>query len=74
MMKQGDDFTHLDSEEYLVAEALILRKQLHMQEVQQILETSHVYPVIKKLLDKKICFSWENCMNGIRQRRRILCC
>jgi primosomal protein N' (replication factor Y) len=55
----GDDFTHLDSEEYLVAEALILRKQLHMQEVQQILETSHVYPVIKKLLDKKICFSWE---------------
>jgi primosomal protein N' (replication factor Y) (superfamily II helicase) len=27
--------------------------------VQQILDTSHVYPVVKRLIDKRICFVWE---------------
>ena len=55
----GDDFSGLDDDEFLVAEALLIRKQLQLGEVQQILEASHVYPVIKKLLEKNICFSWE---------------
>lgn len=55
----GDDFSDLGNEEYLLAEALLIRKQLQVSEVQQILDSSHVYPVIKKLIDKKICFSWE---------------
>ena len=55
----GDDFTHLNNEEFLVAEALLLKKQLHITEVQQILDIHHVYPVIKKLIDKSICFIWE---------------
>lgn len=55
----GEDFSHLDHDEYLVAEALLLKKELKLTEVQQILDSSHVYPVIKRLIDKKVCFVWE---------------
>ena len=55
----GEDFTDLSDEEYLVAEALLLKKQLHLTEVQQVLDATHIYPVIKKLIDKNVCFIWE---------------
>jgi primosomal protein N' (replication factor Y) len=55
----GEDFFGLNDDEFLVAEALFLKKQLQLSEVQQILDARHVYPVIKKLIDKKICFAWE---------------
>jgi primosomal protein N' (replication factor Y) len=55
----GEDFSHLDHDEYLVAEALLLKKELKLTEVQQVLDSSHVYPVIKRLIDKKVCFVWE---------------
>ncbi|HTI06983.1 MAG TPA: primosomal protein N' [Puia sp.] len=55
----GDDFSHLDHDEYLVAEALTIKKELKLTEVQQILDSSHVYPVIKRLIEKKVCFVWE---------------
>lgn len=55
----GEDFSQLDNEEYLVAEALLIKKELRLPEVQQILEVNHVYPLIKKLIDKKVCFIWE---------------
>ncbi|MBK8610603.1 MAG: primosomal protein N' [Chitinophagaceae bacterium] len=55
----GEDFTHLNDEEFLVAEALLLKKELRLSEVQQILDVTHVYPLIKKLIDKKVCFIWE---------------
>jgi primosomal protein N' (replication factor Y) len=55
----GDDFSQLDNEEYLVAEALLIKNELRIIEVQQILDVNHVYPVIKKLIDKKVCFIWE---------------
>ncbi|WP_460761533.1 replication restart helicase PriA [Niabella terrae] len=55
----GDDFTELDNEAYLVAEALSIRKELKLDEVQQILELSHVYPVINRLIQQRICFVWE---------------
>jgi primosomal protein N' (replication factor Y) (superfamily II helicase) len=55
----GEDFTHLNEEEFLVAEALLLKKELRLTEVQQVLDINHVYPIIKKLIDKKICHVWE---------------
>ena len=64
----GDDFTHLDNDEFLVAEALLLKKQLKLVEVQQILDSSHVYPVIKRLLDQKICFVWEELKTTYKQK------
>lgn len=55
----GIDFSNLNDEEYLVVEALELKKELRLSEVQQILDASHVYPVIKKLIEKKVCYVWE---------------
>ncbi|HEX7846688.1 MAG TPA: primosomal protein N', partial [Chitinophagaceae bacterium] len=55
----GDDFSTLDHDEYLVAEGLLLKKELKLTEVQQILDSSHVYPVIARLIQKKVCFVWE---------------
>ena len=55
----GDDFSHLSDDEFVVAEALLIKKQLQLTEVQQILDATHVYPVIKKLIDKNVCFIWE---------------
>lgn len=56
----GDDFSHLDTEEYLVAEALHIKQELKLTEVQQLLDSSHVYPVIKRLIEKRVCFVWES--------------
>ena len=55
----GEDFTNLSDEEFLVAEALLIKKQLQLIEVQQILDATHVYPVIKRLIEKNVCFIWE---------------
>jgi primosomal protein N' (replication factor Y) len=54
-----EDFSDLSDDEFLVAEALLLKKQLHLVEVQLILDATHVYPVINKLIDKNVCFIWE---------------
>ena len=55
----GEDFSNLGNEEFLVAEALLIKKELRLSEVQQLLDITHVYPLIKKLIDKKVCFVWE---------------
>jgi primosomal protein N' (replication factor Y) (superfamily II helicase) len=55
----GDDFAALSNDEYIVAEALLIKKQLNLSEVQQLLDVVQVYPVIKKLIEKKVCIVWE---------------
>ena len=55
----GDDFSALDHDEYIVGEALLIKKELNLPEVQQILDSSHVYPVINRLIQKKVCYVWE---------------
>ena len=55
--------------EYLIAEALQIKKELRISEVQQILEASHVYPIIKKLIEKKICYVWEELREKYKPKR-----
>jgi primosomal protein N' (replication factor Y) len=55
----NENFSALNDEEFLVAEALLIKKQLQLSEVQQLLDATHVYPVIKKLIEKQVCFTWE---------------
>jgi primosomal protein N' (replication factor Y) len=55
----GEDFSQLDDQEYLVAEALLLKKELRLQEVQHILDSAFVYPVVKRLIEHKLCWAWE---------------
>lgn len=53
------DPAELSDEEYVVAEALELKKELKLNEVQQILDAKYVYPVVRKLIEKNVCFIWE---------------
>lgn len=65
----GDDFSGLDNDEYLVAEALLIKKELKLAEVQQVLDASHVYPVIKRLIEKRICFVWEELQHAYKEKK-----
>lgn len=65
----GDDFSALNNDEFVVAEALLLKKELKLSEVQQILEASHVYPVIKGLIEKKVCIVWEALKETYKPKR-----
>lgn len=56
----GEDFSALDHDEYIIAEALLLKKELNLDEVQQLLDSPHVYPVISKLIQQKVCYVWES--------------
>ena len=55
----GDDFSALDHDEYLVGEALLIKKELKLTEVQEILDSHNAYPVISRLVNKKVCHVWE---------------
>ncbi|HEY6976836.1 MAG TPA: primosomal protein N', partial [Chitinophagaceae bacterium] len=69
--EHGNDFSDLNDEEYLVAEALEVKKELRLSEVQQILDAAHVYPVIKKLIDKKVCYVWEELKDKYKPKTEI---
>ncbi len=56
----GDDFSSLEHNEYLVAEALLLKKELKIPEVHEILHGNAVYPVVKRLIDKSVCYIYES--------------
>ena len=49
------DGQHLSDTEYIVSEALQIKKQLSLIEIQKLLDKKSVYPVINKLIQKGIC-------------------
>ncbi|TAF50070.1 MAG: primosomal protein N', partial [Sphingobacteriia bacterium] len=61
-------FNDLNDAEFLVAEALSIRQTLHFSEVQDLLETTAIYGVVKKLVDKGICWVWENLQDRYRPK------
>src|SRR5665213_3203547 len=65
----GEDFSELDNEEYLVAEALLIKKELKLSEVQQVTDIIHVYPIIKRLIEKKVCFVWESFTDKYKEKK-----
>ncbi len=64
-----EDFSALDDKEYVVAEALLIKKQLKLSEVQQLLDASYVYPVIKRLIDKMVCYVWEELKTRYKEKK-----
>ena len=56
----GEDFTGLNDNEYLIAEALLIKKEITITEVQQVVDATHVYPLIKKLIEKNVCYIRED--------------
>ena len=55
----GDDFSALDHDEYLIGEALLIKKELKLTEVQELLDSHNAYPVISRLVNKRVCYVWE---------------
>jgi len=62
------NFSDLSDAEYIVAEALELKKELRLSEVQQLLDINNTYPVIKKLIEKEVCFVWEELKEKYKQK------
>jgi primosomal protein N' (replication factor Y) len=62
------DFSDLSDNEYIVAEALELKKELRLNEVQQLLDSSNVYPVVKKLVEKGVCYVWEELKEKYKEK------
>ncbi|MFY0254864.1 primosomal protein N' [Chitinophaga sp. 30R24] len=65
----GEDFTALDDDEYLIAEALHIRKELRIEEVQMILDKSAVYSVIKQLIEKKVLLVYEELKEAYKEKK-----
>lgn len=65
----GDDFSELDNDEFVVAEGLLIRRELRMVEVQQLLDVTHVYPVVRSLIEKGVCFVWEALQETYKARQ-----
>lgn len=59
----------LSDQEYLVTEALEMKKELRLNEVQQLLDVQNVYPVIKRLIEKEVCFIWEELKEKYREKK-----
>lgn len=56
----GDDFSGLEDDEYLIAEALLLKKELNLSEIQSVTNTLHAYPIVKRLIEKGVCTVYES--------------
>ena len=67
--EHDEDFSDLDDEEFVVAEALHIKKELRLTEVQQVLDSSHVYPVIKRLIEKQVCHVWEELKEKYKEKK-----
>lgn len=68
----SDDATQLDDREYLIVEALTLQSQLTLKDVRDILQIKTVYPVIRRLLDRRIIFLQEELQE--RYKPKIVRC
>ncbi len=62
------DFSDLSDSEFIIAEALEIKGELKISEVQQLLDTNNTYPVIKKLVEKGVCFVWEELKEKYKQK------
>jgi primosomal protein N' (replication factor Y) (superfamily II helicase) len=67
----GDEFSALDHDEFIVGEALLMKKELKITEVQQLLDSSHVYPVINRLINKKVCYVWESLKQTYAPKKEV---
>ena len=65
-----ENYTDLSDDEYIVAEALELKKELRLSEVQQLLNNTQAYPIIKKLIEKGLCYVWEALIEKYQEKKQ----
>ena len=62
------NFSDLSDTEYVIAEALEIKKELRLSEVQQLIDSSNTYPVIKRLIEKGVCHVWEELKDKYKEK------
>lgn len=65
----GADFSALDNDEYLIAEALHLQQTISLDDARKILNKKTVFPVIQRLLQKGVLFLREDLQEKYRPRK-----
>jgi primosomal protein N' (replication factor Y) (superfamily II helicase) len=65
----GDDFSQLDNDEYLIAEALHIQKTITIDDARKILNKKTVFPVIQRLLNKGVLIVREELLEKFKPRR-----
>lgn len=55
-----DSFDDLDDKEYLITEALTIQEEISINDVRGILQQKTVYPLIRRMLEKKIIYLKED--------------
>lgn len=64
-----DNYGGLDDKEYLIAEALSIQNELSIADIQGILGQKTVYPLIRRMLDKKIVYLKEDLKQKYKPRQ-----
>jgi len=67
----NNDGKNLSDSEFIISEALEIRKALSLIEVQKLLDKKSVYPIINKLIQKGICFVQENMKDKYKIKEEI---
>jgi len=65
----GDNFSELDSEEYLIAEALLIHQEITVEDARKILNKKTVFPVVQRLLNKGVLFLREDLQEKFKPRK-----
>jgi primosomal protein N' (replication factor Y) len=68
----SDDAAQTDDQEYMIVEALTLQHELSLKDVRDILQKKTVYPVIRRLLDRRIIFLKEELQE--RYKPKVIRC
>ncbi len=66
------DIDQLSDAEYIISEALDIKKVLNLAEIQKLLDRKSVYPVINKLIQKGICLVQENMVDKYSIKEEII--
>lgn len=65
----SEDYSMLDNKEYIIAEALRNRNELSVDDVQKILGQKTVYPLLNRLLEKKIIYLKEELKEKYKSKK-----
>ncbi len=66
----GEDFSQLDDQEYLIAEALTLQRELSIDDIRKILGKYTVYPLIKRMLEHGVLYLKEEMVEKYKPRKQ----
>jgi len=65
----GDNFSDLDADEYLIAEALHIQQEITVEDARKILNKKTVFPAIQRLLNKGVLFLREDLQEKFKARK-----